>query len=303
MRGAQPLAELRLERSAAGARPGRGSLDAAMNFVRRKPLGALGALFLTIMVITAVLAPLIAPYDPLAQDIPNRIQPPSQAFWFGTDNWGRDVFSRIVHGTRISLGVGLGAVTCGTMVGVIAGVASAYLGGAFDMLAQRVVDGLMGIPPIVLALVMVVGLGPSLPSVTIAIALTLIPRMVRLSRSSALSVKQEMFVTAARASGGTDLRIIFVHLIPNSLAPVFVLATGYLGAAMVTEASLSFLGLGIPPPAPSWGGMLQFGAKNYLEAAPWLTVFPGLALSMGVFAFSLFGDALRDVLDPRLRGG
>lgn len=274
----------------------------AGQFLRRKPLGAAGAALLALLVLVAVFASQIAPYDPLIQDVPNQLRPPGAPYLLGTDNFGRDVLSRVVFGARISLYVGLLSVLLGNVVGVLLGVASGYRGGQFDLLLQRVTDALLGFPSIVLAMAMVVGLGGSLNAVTLAIAVALVPRMIRVSRSTALSVKEEQYVVAARAMGCGDLRIILLHVVPNCLAPVFVLATAYLGTAMVTEATLSFLGLGVPPPHPSWGGMMQFGAKGYMEAAPWLTIFPGIALSLAVFSFALLGDALRDVLDPRLRG-
>ena len=271
-------------------------------FARYKPLGAIGGGILLVMIFVAVFAPYIATTDPTVQDANVRLAAPSSQAWFGVDNHGRDVFSRVVYGARISFYVGIMAVLIGTITGVILGVSSSYAGGWFDLLIQRVVDALLGFPSIVLAMVLVVALGPSMTNVTLAIGLILIPRMTRLSRSSALSVKEEVYVTAAQAVGCSGLRIVARHIVPNSLAPVFVLATGYLGTAIVTEASLSFLGLGIPPPAPSWGGMIQAGARGFMEAAPWLVIFPGLALSAVVFGFALFGDSLRDVLDPRLRG-
>ncbi len=271
-------------------------------FLRRKPLGAAGAVLLVLLALVAVFAPYIAPYDPLIQDVPNQLRPPGAPYWLGTDNFGRDVLSRVVFGARISLYVGLLSVVLGSVVGVLLGVTSGYQGGQFDLLLQRITDALLGFPSIVLAMAMVVGLGGSLNAVTIAIAVALVPRMIRISRSSALSIKEEQYVLAAKATGCGDFRIILVHVVPNCLAPVFVLATAYLGTAMVTEATLSFLGLGVPPPHPSWGGMMQFGSKGYMEAAPWLTIFPGVALSLAVFSFALLGDALRDVLDPRLRG-
>jgi peptide/nickel transport system permease protein len=273
-----------------------------VGFIVNKPLGAFGAAVLILLVLTAVFADVIAPYDPIKQDVPYRLRPPDESFWFGTDIYGRDVFSRIVYGARISLYVGLLSVVIGTVAGVIIGCSSGYFGGKYDLLVQRVMDALMGFPPIVLALILVVALGPSLNSVTVAIAITYMPRVSRLARSSALAIKEEAYVDAARTIGCDAPRIMLRHVIPNSLTPVFVLATGQLGNAIVAEATLSFLGLGVPPPEPSWGGMLQFGAKGYLESAPWLTLFPGLALSSVVFAFALFGDALRDVLDPRLKG-
>lgn len=289
--------------SPALALPGRITLlDNVWSFARRKPLGAIGACVLLLMVLSAVFANVIAPFDPIEQDIPHRLHEPGGAYLFGTDTYGRDVFSRIIFGTRVSLYVGLVSVILGTGAGILIGVSSGYIGGKFDLVVQRIIDGLMGFPPLVLALVLVVAMGPSLNSVAFALAITYVPRVVRLARASAISTSQEMFVDAARAIGGGRFHIMLRHVVPNSLAPVFVLATGYLGTAIVAEASLSFLGLGVPPPHPSWGGMMQFGARGYLEAAPWLTVYPGLALSLVVFSFGLFGDALRDVLDPRLRG-
>ncbi len=270
-------------------------------FALKYPLGAIGGATLLVIVFVAVFASQIAPYDPLFQDTPNRLQGPGIEFWFGTDSLGRDAFSRLVFGSRISLFVGLISVVIGTTTGTFLGVTSAYFGGWFDLQIQRVVDAFMGFPSLVLALVLVMALGGSLTNVTLAIAITLIPRMVRISRSSALSVKSEVYVLSAQALGCSSTRVVLRYIVPNSLAPVFVLATSYLGTAIVAEASLSFLGLGVPAPHPSWGGMLQFGARGYLEVAPWLAIFPGIALSLVVFSFSFLGDALRDALDPRLR--
>ena len=270
-------------------------------FALKYPLGAIGGATLLVIVFVAVFASQIAPYDPLFQDTPSRLQGPGIEFWFGTDSLGRDAFSRLVFGSRISLFVGLISVAIGTTTGTFLGVTSAYFGGWFDLQIQRVVDAFMGFPSLVLALVLVMALGGSLTNVTLAIAITLIPRMVRISRSSALSVKSEVYVLSAQALGCSSTRVVLRYIVPNSLAPVFVLATSYLGTAIVAEASLSFLGLGVPAPHPSWGGMLQFGARGYLEVAPWLAIFPGIALSLVVFSFSFLGDALRDALDPRLR--
>ena len=234
-----------------------------------------------------------------------RSQPPDAArhrILLGSDTFGRDTFTRIVYGSRTSLFVGLLSVAIGAVAGTLIGIASGYLGGRVDILIQRVVDALMGFPSLVLALLMVVALGASLQNVTLAIAMTFVPRMTRLARSSALSIKQEVYVLASQAIGAGAVRVILRHILPNSLAPVFVLATGYLGTAVVAEASLSFLGLGVPPPAPSWGGMLELAARERMESAPWLAIFPGLALSIVVFSFAFFGDALRDAFDPRLRG-
>ena len=273
-----------------------------LTFMRRYPLGGIGGLILFILVIVALFANVIAPHHFADVDFSNRLHAPDSQFLFGTDKLGRDVFSRVVYGSRTSLYVGLLSVTLGTTVGVVLGIASGYAGGRFDLVVQRVVDMLMGFPSLVLALVMIVALSPSLNSVTFAISLSLMPRMTRLSRSTALTIKEEVYVLATKAVGSSTPRILLYHVMPNGLAPVFVLATSALGSAIVTEASLSFLGLGVPPPDPSWGGMLQLGAVETLESAPWLAIFPGLALSIVVFAFALFGDALRDALDPRLRG-
>jgi peptide/nickel transport system permease protein len=238
----------------------------------------------------------------LEQDLYRRLTGPSQDFWLGTDTLGRDVLSRVVFGSRVALYVGILSVALGSIAGVSLGVASGYLGGWIDLSIQRTVDSFMGFPALVLALVFVAALGASVNNVILAIAVIFTPRMIRLARASTLSTKQEVYVLAAVATGCSSLRVMVRHVFPNCLAPVFVLATGYLGQAIVIEASLSFLGLGVPPPHPSWGGMLEYGARGYMETAPWLSMFPGLALASVVFAFIFFGDALRDHLDPRLRG-
>ena len=272
------------------------------SFARHYPLGFAGGALLVVMGIAAILAPLIAPHDPLIQDIPNRLNAPSSQYWLGTDNFGRDVLSRTLYGARISLYVGFASVGLATVVGMLIGVASGYLGGLVDLLIQRVVDMLLGFPGLILAMVMVVAIGASLNNVVFAIAVVFSPRVVRLARSSALSIKEEPYVLAAQSIGASHIRIMLRHILPNALAPVFVLATGYLGTAIVVEASLSYLGLGVPPPDPSWGNMIFAGSRGNLEAAPWLSVFPGLALALVVFSFSFLGDALRDAFDPRLRG-
>lgn len=271
-------------------------------FARHYPLGFAGGVLLLLMGTVAILAPLISPHDPLIQDIPNRLTAPSSQYWLGTDNFGRDVLSRTLYGARISLYVGFASVGLATVVGMLLGVASGYLGGVVDLVLQRAVDMLLGFPGLILAMVMVVAMGASLNNVVLAIAVVFSPRVVRLARSSALSIKEEPYVLAAQSIGASHVRIMLRHILPNALAPVFVLATGYLGTAIVVEASLSYLGLGVPPPNPSWGNMIFAGSRGNLEAAPWLSVFPGLTLAFVVFSFSFLGDALRDAFDPRLRG-
>jgi peptide/nickel transport system permease protein len=271
-------------------------------FAKTKPLGALSLVVLIIVFATAVAAPLIAPYNPNVQNVPERLQSPSTTHWAGTDQFGRDIFSRIVYGSRVSLQVGFYAVAISTVAGTVIGASSGYVGGKFDLFAQRVVDGMTGFPFIVLAIIMVVALGASLLNVALALSIGLLPRFIRVARASTLSIKQEEYITAAVVIGASSSRIILRHVIPNALAPIFVLATGALGGVIIAEASLSFLGLGVPPPTPSWGAMLNVAARGYLEAAPWMAIFPGVALSVVVYAFALLGDALRDTLDPRLRG-
>ena len=286
------------------AKPKRTLAQNLKRFARRKPAGAVSAVVLILLALTALFAPMIATHDPIRDQVAaERLEAPSSSHLMGTDNLGRDVFSRVVYGARISLQVGFFAIGLGTTVGLIIGVLSGYLGGKLDLVVQRLVDVLMGFPFIILAMLLVVALGASLLNVGIALSVAIVPRMVRLSRSSTLSVKEEMYVLAAMTVGVNLPRMVLVHILPNTLGPVFVLATGALGGVIVAEAGLAFLGLGIPPPSPSWGGMLNVGARGYMEAAPWMVLFPGIALSVGVFAFALLGDALRDVLDPRLRRG
>ena len=268
---------------------------------RRYPLGAVGAVIMALCVFAAVFAPYITVYDPLSTNAALSLARPSAQHWLGCDFMGRDVYSRIVYGARISLAVGVGATGLGITCGVLIGLTSGYLGGWVDLATQRVIDMLQALPLLVLALVMAASLGPSLHNTIIAISMPLIPYTARVVRANTLALREMPFVEAAKAVGMSELRIAVRHVLPNTLAPLIVLATAQLGSAILVEASLSFLGLGIPEPHPSWGRMLSESAAEYVRTAPWLVIFPGLAISLVVFGTNLLGDALRDLLDPRQR--
>ena len=269
---------------------------------QRHMLGAIGLVIMVLFVLAALLADFIGRYDPLSVDSLQRLAPPSALHWLGTDSFGRDVWSRIIHGARISLAVGVGSTLLGSSIGVMVGLASGYLSGWVDLVFQRITDILQALPLLVLALVMTAALGPSLPNVIIAIAIPLIPTVARVIRANTLALRELPFVEAAKSVGMSETRIALRHVLPNTLAPLIVLATAQLGSTILTEASLSFLGLGIPEPYPSWGRMLSESAAEYVRTAPWLVIFPGVAISLAVFGTNLFGDALRDILDPRQRG-
>lgn len=269
---------------------------------QRHVLGAAGLIIMTLFVFTAIFANVLARFDPLTVDAAHALARPSALHLMGTDLFGRDVFSRIIHGARISLAVGLGSTALGASIGVIVGLTSGYLSGWVDLVFQRVSDILQALPLLVLALVMTAALGPSLPNVIIAIAIPLIPTVARVIRANTLALREQPFVEAAKSIGMSEVRIALRHVLPNTLAPLIVLATAQLGSTILTEASLSFLGLGIPEPYPSWGRMLSESAAEYVRTAPWLVIFPGIAISLAVFGTNLFGDALRDILDPRQRG-
>ena len=271
-------------------------------FVRKKPLGAAGGLLMAAMVVTAIFANVLQTHDPIATDAANTLAAPSAEHWLGADHLGRDIYSRIVHGARVSLIVGLASTLLGSVLGGIIGLLSGYVGGKTDLIAQRLLDILQGLPLLVLALVMSASLGPSVENVIIAISIPIIPRAARVIRSSVLSIREMQYVEAARAVGVSHLRIAFRHILPNTMGPFIVLCTAQLGSAILVEATLSFLGLGVPEPYPSWGRMLSVSASEYAQKAPHLVMFPGLAISLAVFGSNLLGDALRDTLDPRLRG-
>jgi peptide/nickel transport system permease protein len=276
-------------------------LRVALRFARRRPLGAAGAAIIILMIAAASLADLISPYNPLATDYGAMLQAPSAAHWLGTDAFGRDVLSRIIYGSRTALFVGFFSSFFGASLGTVIGVASAYFGGKIDLILQRFMDLLLSFPLIVLALVVVAVLGTGMINVILAIMVPMIPRSALVARSSALSLRETPFIDAARALGFGHARIIFRHLLPNVMAPYLIMLTAFLGQAILLEASLSFLGLGVAEPVPAWGLMLSGAAVEFAERAPWMAVFPGIAISLSVFAFNLFGDSLRDALDPKLR--
>jgi peptide/nickel transport system permease protein len=283
------------------AAPRRFWREAIWNVTFRKPLGAAGALIILLMIAMAFLAPIIAPYNPVANVYEKIHQPPSVENWLGTDQFGRDILSRIIYGARTALLVGFVSSLVGATLGLLLGVASAYFGGRFDLIFQRVMDVFMAFPLIIMALAVVSIFGTGVQNVILAITIPFIPRCARVVRASALAIREIPYVDAARALGFRHARIILRHMVPNVMAPYLIMLTSFMAQAILLEASLSYLGLGVQEPVPAWGLMLQGGAEEYAESAPWIAVFPGLAISLSVFAFNLFGDAVRDALDPRLR--
>lgn len=273
-----------------------------LGLLGRKPLGATGLVILIIASLVAILASFLAPYHPEAIDREAVLVSPRATHWFGSDILGRDLFSRTLYGARVSLIVGLAAVVAGTTTGAVIGIISAYFGGKTDLILQRFVDSLSAFPALVLAIAIMAVLGQSLINVIIALSIVQIPRAARTLRSVALSIKETMYVEAARAIGCRDLRIMVQHVAPNCVAPYIIMGTAGLGTAIVAEASLSFLGIGTPAEVPSWGALLSGDQMQYLAVAPWLGVFPGLALTLVVFGINVLGDAMRDILDPRMRG-
>jgi peptide/nickel transport system permease protein len=270
---------------------------------KRKPLGTASAVIILLLILVACLAAVVSPYDPLTVSEAERLQPPNWIHPMGTDNLGRDILSRVIYGSRISLWVGMLSVMIATGIGVVIGTVSAFAGGTVDLIVQRFIDAIQSIPGLILALVMVVVLGPSTTTAITAIAIVNIPAQARVVRGAVLSVTKDTYINAAQAIGCSDVRIMLAHILPNIVAPVIVLASVLFGNAIIIEASLSFLGLGTPPPTPSWGGMLSGAGRQFMERVPTLALFPGLAISIAVLAFNLFGDMLRDILDPRLRSG
>ncbi|HEX6078889.1 MAG TPA: ABC transporter permease [Methylomirabilota bacterium] len=271
-------------------------------FARAKPLGAVGALIILALLAVAALAHTLAPYDPYLPDYGAQFSRPGIDHWLGTDEFGRDVLSRVMYGARIALFVGFAASVIGCSLGGLLGVVSAYCGGTVDLLLERAMDILLAFPQLILALAVASILGPAVPNVVIAVAIPIIPRAARVVRATALSIKENPYVEAAHGLGASHYQVIRRHLLPNVLAPYLIILTAQLGTAILAEAALSYLGLGAAEPTPSWGLMLSGSAPAYAEKAPWIGLFPGVAISLAVFGFSLFGDSLRDALDPKLRG-
>jgi peptide/nickel transport system permease protein len=271
-------------------------------FVRRKPLGAIGGVIVLALLVMAVFAGQIAPYAYDQSIVGARTKPPSAQFWMGTDNLSRDIWSRVVYGARISVTVGFATVALATLMATAIGVSSAYIGGVYDILVQRVVDAWMSFPALVVILSLMAALGPGLPNLILALSILGAASASRVIRGATLSAMANQYVEAARALGAGHVRIVLVYVLPNVMATILILATIGLGTVILAESALSFLGFGIPPPYPSWGGMLSGSGRSFMYYAPWMALFPGAAISLAVFGFNMFGDALRDVLDPRLRG-
>jgi peptide/nickel transport system permease protein len=274
---------------------------AVIRFCGREPLGTFGMVIVIIMVVAGCSAELIAPYNPTANDFGAMTEAPSLAHWLGTDQFGRDLLSRIIFGARTALIVGLTSAFVGGTAGLVLGVGSAYFGGLIDLVLQRVFDVVMAFPLIIMALAVVAIFGTGVQNVIIAITIPLIPRCARVVRSSALAIREIPYVDAARACGYGHARIILRHMLPNVVAPFLIMITAFVGQAILAEASLSYLGLGVQEPVPAWGLMLQGGAEEYASSAPWIAIFPGVAIMLSVLGINLFGDALRDELDPKLR--
>jgi len=272
----------------------------ALELCRKQPLGVFGLAIVFVMIIAAILAEVVSPNDPLQEHFDAMLAAPSAEYLLGTDEFGRDILTRLIYGSRTALLVGFVCAIVGATGGLVLGVASAYFGGLFDLILQRILDVFMAFPLIILALAVVATLGPGIENVMIAIILPFVPQCARVVRSNALAIREIPYVDAARALGFSDARIILRHMVPNVMAPYLIMLTTFLGQAILLEASLSFLGLGVQDPTPAWGLMLS-NASEFFEGAPWVAVYPGIAISLSVFGFNLFGDSVRDVLDPKMR--
>jgi peptide/nickel transport system permease protein len=271
-------------------------------FIRRSPLSAFWGLIAALIIVMALAAPVLVPYAPLKSDFRAMSKPPSAQHYFGTDQIGRDTLSRVIYGSRASLTVAFGAVLLGTTLGAVWGLASGYFGGRFDLISQRIIEFMQSFPDLILAMAIAMALGAGIGTVIVAIAITRIPFGGRVIRAVVLSLKELSYVEAARGLGASHLRMMARHILPQCLAPYLILATTHLGVAIIIEASLGFLGVGIPPPTPTWGNMLADSLNAGLVPPWWLVLFPGAAITITVLAFNLLGDGIRDALDPRLRG-
>jgi peptide/nickel transport system permease protein len=277
-----------------------------LDFSKSQPIAALSLLFIILLALASAFADYVAPYDPLALDFESILAAPSAAHWFGTDNFGRDIFSRVLYGGRTALVIGILSAFFGSMIGGVIGVVSGYFSGRFDFIVQRFIDILLSFPIIVLAVVVVAMLGKFIVfgvdlNLVVAIAIPIVPKVARVVRSSALTVRELPYIDAARAAGYSHLRIIFRHMVPNVFAPFIIMFAAFVAQAILLEASLSFLGLGVTEPTAAWGLMLSGNAADFYREAPWMIIFPGLAISATVFVFNLFGDGLRDYLDPKFK--
>jgi len=275
--------------------------QAFWELIRKQPLGAAGGGIVVVMIFVAIFAEVLTVFDPELNSLEHMLVPPDDRFWLGTDYFGRDLLTRIIFGARTALLVGFTCAIVGATLGLVLGVASAFFGGMFDLIVQRVVDVVLAFPLIILALAVVATLGPGTQNVIIAITIPFIPQCARVVRSNALAIREIPYVDAARALGFSDTRIILRHMTPNVMAPYLIMLTSFLGQAILLEASLSYLGMGVQEPTPAWGLMLQGGAEEFAESAPWIAIWPGVAISLAVFGFNLFGDSVRDMLDPKLR--
>lgn len=276
-------------------------IEALITLVKTKPLGIFGGGVVVLLLLTALLAPYLAPYG-YEDIVSKRLSAPSARFWLGTDYIGRDILSRIIFGARLSVFIGFGAIAVGTLGAALIGILTGYFGGKLDMFVQRIVDSIMAFPMLILIISVIAIIGLGILNLILALGFLMAANNSRVIRSAVLSIKESQYIESAHASGAGHIRILFYHILPNVMPPIIVIATVNIGSIILIEASLSFLGLGVPPPNPSWGGMLSGQTMGFFRRAPWLALFPGAALSLTVFAFNMFGDALRDVLDPRLRG-